>query len=193
MKYHVVFAAVFLTVFSSVLIDDFLKRRQLRRLLLVQKKLELASQCDFLTGLPNRQKLHTDLQELVECQLPFHLVMLDINDFKSVNDTYGHLCGDHVLCEISERMLSLCNEYVNAYRFAGDEFVLIFRVSAKEIADFLLNRFARIFDTPFLINGINQTIHGSFGLSSYPCDADTVTELISLADQKMYQAKKTNK
>lgn len=89
------------------------------------------SQKDFLTGLWNRRKLDKDLEKYLEMKdrngTNFVVAMIDLDNFKSINDTKGHSAGDKVLKETAKALKSVIRLYDNAYRLAGDEFVLIFK------------------------------------------------------------------
>jgi diguanylate cyclase (GGDEF)-like protein len=127
---------------------------------------------------------------------PLALVMLDIDDFKKINDRWGHPVGDLVLRGLVEELTKGVREMDTVARYGGEEFALIFPettpAKAWVVADRLRNRVAgRLFVTPDLDHALGVTI--SVGLSSFPEDAGTKHLLIERADQALYQAKRSGK
>ena len=127
---------------------------------------------------------------------PLALVMLDIDDFKKINDRWGHPVGDLVLRGLVEELTKGVREMDTVARYGGEEFALIFPettpAKAWVVADRLRNRVAgRLFVTPDLDHALGVTI--SVGLSCFPEDAGTKRLLIERADQALYQAKRSGK
>ena len=127
---------------------------------------------------------------------PLALVMLDIDDFKKINDRWGHPVGDLVLRGLVEELTKGVREMDTVARYGGEEFALIFPettpTKAWVVADRLRNRVAgRLFVTPDLDHALGVTI--SVGLSCFPEDAGTKRLLIERADQALYQAKRSGK
>jgi diguanylate cyclase (GGDEF)-like protein len=127
---------------------------------------------------------------------PLALVMLDIDDFKKINDRWGHPVGDLVLRGLVEELTKGVREMDTVARYGGEEFALIFPettpAKAWVVADRLRNRVAgRLFVTPDLDHALGVTI--SVGLSCFPEDAGTKRLLIERADQTLYQAKRSGK
>jgi len=127
---------------------------------------------------------------------PLALVMLDIDDFKRINDRWGHPVGDFVLRGLVEELTKGVREMDTVARYGGEEFALIFPettpAKAWVVADRLRNRVAgRLFVAPNLDHALGVTI--SLGLSSFPEDAGTKRLLIERADQALYQAKRSGK
>jgi diguanylate cyclase (GGDEF)-like protein len=127
---------------------------------------------------------------------PLALVMLDIDDFKKINDRWGHPVGDLVLRGLVEELTKGVREMDTVARYGGEEFALIFPettpAKAWVVADRLRNRVAgRLFVTPDLDHALGVTI--SVGLSCFPEDAGTKHLLIERADQALYQAKRSGK
>lgn len=91
----------------------------------LEKKLEYLARHDALTGLPNRMYLADYLDQIIDSLDKFTLMYLDLNGFKAINDTYGHLAGDEVLKVVAKRIQSANKEYDFACRLGGDEFVII--------------------------------------------------------------------
>ena len=127
---------------------------------------------------------------------PLTMVMLDIDDFKKINDRWGHPVGDFVLRGLVEELIKGVREMDTVARYGGEEFALIFPettpAKAWVVADRLRNRVAsRLFVVPQLDHALTVTI--SLGLSTFPEDAGTKRALIERADQALYQAKRSGK
>jgi diguanylate cyclase (GGDEF)-like protein len=155
------------------------------------------AEIDALTSLPNRGKLMEDLGALLtraaEGQSRGYLIFMDLDDFKDVNDTYGHLAGDALLNQIGRFLTDEKAALGAAYRYGGDEFVVIALGKSGEdlgrIRDMLLDRFSgewRIGD-----NAICCGV--SIGAVELPRDGRTAEELIYAADMAMYEVKKSRK
>lgn len=155
--------------------------------------MEDASNHDFLTGLPNRSKFMHDLTEAAKAKQPYTIIMLDIDNFKHINDTYGHSIGDEALKAVAARLKSLRTQLLTAYRFAGDEFIVILKSDNVKIVDTAANQCLQVFQKPFKLMGKVHNIGGSVGAASYPGDADDYEKLIECADEAMYSVKKSGK
>ena len=124
----------------------------------------------------------------------FGLIYIDLNDFKQVNDVYGHRVGDYYLQEAATRMKHQLREDDMLARLGGDEFaVLVSRVHNRGQVDEVARRLERSFEAPFAFDG--YVIHGSasIGLAIYPADGTTRESLLSAADAAMYVVKQTKK
>lgn len=153
---------------------------------------------DPLTGLPNRLLLEDRLQQaLIEARRENGIVaamFLDLDGFKVVNDLYGHDAGDVLLKRVAFRLLRCVRERDTVARLGGDEFVIIFnKVSAADNISLIANKVLTVFDKSFDISGVPVRIKSSIGISLYPLHAVTAGELLQLADEAMYQAKRTGK
>jgi len=127
---------------------------------------------------------------------PLALIMLDIDDFKKINDRWGHPVGDFVLRGLVEELTKGVREMDTVARYGGEEFALVFPettpAKAWVVADRLRNRVAgRLFVTPQIDHALAVTI--SLGLACFPEDAGTKRSLIERADQALYQAKRSGK
>lgn len=139
---------------------------------------------DSLTGLQNRKTFQEDAKKRIEQQLPFHLIFIDLNHFKQINDTYGHLAGDCYLKDFSAFACSRLSEDGILYRLAGDEFICIMDGGCPEAFTQSISPplpEGRITAVPFL--------GASTGCVHFPSDALTLEHLISAADYKMYRNK----
>ncbi|MBP1153668.1 MULTISPECIES: GGDEF domain-containing protein [unclassified Paenibacillus] len=102
--------------------------------------LMIETETDGLTGVPNRRSFDLTLEKLVSSQTPFSLILLDIDHFKSINDTYGHLIGDEVLQLLAKTLLDLSREADLCFRYGGEEFALIVKSKDMEIAKHVAER-----------------------------------------------------
>lgn len=198
-KYQEMFAPVgmligFLVITILVVCLDNMKRRKLMRELEEARGImESASQHDFLTGLPNRSKFVEDLEDAIRTKTPCAIMMLDIDDFKKINDTYGHTAGDDALKELASRLKELHSQILTPYRFAGDEFIIILKSQQTRILEKAANQCRQMFDKPFHLAGEKRKVCGSIGIASFPKDATNFEQLIVCADAAMYQVKKSGK
>ncbi len=149
---------------------------------------------DLQTDLPNRTAFqqHTCavLQQIPGTGHALALHYIDLDNFKGVNDTLGHVVGDQLLRAVAERFLTVCrnNEYVA--RLGGDEFaVLQFPFNSSEDIDRLAEKLLNCFEEPFEIEGRKITISASIGIARAPMDSDNFTDLLRRADVALYRAK----
>jgi diguanylate cyclase (GGDEF)-like protein/PAS domain S-box-containing protein len=158
-------------------------------------EIEFLAYFDPLTMLPNRSKLKLQLNSKIDHYpaSPFALALIDLDNFKNVNDTMGHDIGDKILIEVGSRLRMLCNETHFPVRFGGDEFIILFNTDASETINTFCNQLIQTFKTPFIINDIPFFLSCSIGISLYPEDARTSDDLIKHSDTAMYEAKKNGK
>ena len=185
--------AFLVAVLLVVLIDNLKRRKLVRELGDAKKIMESASEHDFLTGIPNRNRFMTDLSSLIENKTPCTVIMIDIDDFKSINDSMGHTAGDDALREVSARLKDMTSHILTPYRFAGDEFILILKSNQSRIVDKTALQCKQLFSKPVLLNGVKSKVCGSIGIASYPKDAQELEQLINCADDAMYRVKKSGK
>ncbi len=155
---------------------------------------------DPMTGLLNRRYFQERLTEEIERTrrhaLPVCLMMIDIDDFKKINDKYGHLIGDEVLKEVAQIIRNTIRTIDVASRFGGEEFTVILPHTTKEDAGRIATRLCELISKGSAlqkkINGMaNLTV--SIGLASFPEDAETINALIDSADKALYKAKHSGK
>lgn len=188
-----VFAVAMIVILAIVLYDNLHRRKLMSELEGTRNILESASQHDFLTGLHNRSKFVEDLTQMIEQELPCTVIMLDIDDFKNINDVYGHAAGDEALKQVADRMKAMSSQILTPYRYAGDEFIMILLSEQGKIVEKTAYGCRQVFAKDFIIRGAKKKITGSIGIASYPKDAGTVEQLIVCADKAMYQVKKSGK
>jgi diguanylate cyclase (GGDEF)-like protein len=154
---------------------------------------------DSLTGLPNARSLHTRFDEEVSrarrAERSFQVIMLDLDGFKQVNDSFGHKLGDRMLREVATLIQAQLREYDFLARYAGDEFVAIVNDMAVEQVDELRERIEATV-SGFSIEVRNQgsaRVGISLGSAVYGFDGETLDQLLVAADQAMYRAKSAHK
>jgi len=146
---------------------------------------------DHLTLLSNRFKLESDTDVLIKNRTPFYLIYGDLNNFKNLNDSYGHTIGDIVLKTIANNLLIVCKKNTSIYRWGGDEFVFLSQEEDDSKILQLITEINQIMDLPVVIS--NQTYHVtiSMGIVKYPQNGDTLNELLMYADIAMYNMKQS--
>lgn len=150
---------------------------------------------DFLTELPNARWICIHLeQEIARSRrsgVPLAVLMSDLNGFKNVNDSFGHLVGNKLLQQIAKNLKSACREYDQVGRLGGDEFVFVLPELTEEGAEELMPRLElAVEEAGQLICGA-KVVTVSIGCAFYPKDGSTPEELLSEADHRMYETKET--
>ncbi len=159
------------------------------------EKVSVSAITDDLTGLYNARYAYLYLDEIIkkadETGKPVSLIFLDLDHFKWVNDTYGHLIGGEMLRRVAQRIKNKVGKKGSAIRYGGDEYIIILPdTSLLEGAKFAEELRKEIGEKPFeLGNGIRYHITASFGVSEYPGVAEDEVSLIRTADQAMYWVK----
>ena len=157
-----------------VCFDNLRRRKLLEELENARSIMEVASQHDFLTGLPNRSKFMKDLESLIEAKVPCTVMMLDIDNFKKINDTYGHTAGDEALQQVAGRLKEMHSQILTPYRFAGDEFILILRSSQNMLVEKTAYQCRQVFTKDVVLCGTKRKIGGSIGIARYTKDTDNL-------------------
>lgn len=152
------------------------------------KSLEQIAYHDSLTQLRTRSLMTSDVEQLITRGIPFNLVFLDLNNFKQINDEYGHNVGDEYLAFFAQETKVKIGNNGGFYRIAGDEFVGV--LIDGEIGSLV----ERLSQYPDVINEQGVPFYGvSFGVAAYPDDAATLKELLEVADARMYENKRRTK
>jgi diguanylate cyclase (GGDEF)-like protein/PAS domain S-box-containing protein len=173
-------------------IEDITRRRHL------EEKIQHMAYHDSLTGLPNR-KLYSDrlgiaLARAQRNHKKVGIMMIDLDNFKEVNDTLGHDAGDIVLNASAERLSTALRKSDTAARFGGDEFALIISdLGVKEDATHIAQKIVECFNKPFLIDTHQLTVTTSIGIAVYTDDGMDEGILLKNADIAMYQAKQAGR
>ena len=149
---------------------------------------------DPLTGLPNRAQLYERLQKAIDAtrQVPAlgGLLLLDLDRFQAVNDTFGHLAGDRLLCDCAQRLRALMGRCDTVARLGGDEFAILVPAvdgtgQLAEVAQEVLQLLAQ----PFRVEGQELYVSASLGLAVFPSDGGDTTTLLQYADAALNDAK----
>ena len=148
---------------------------------------------DDVTGLFNARHLYTMLDEQVALGQVFSLMFVDLDRFKSVNDTHGHLVGSRLLAEIGGLMRRSLGPNNAAFRYGGDEFVALLPGMGKSAASGTTMALREDLRSARFLEGAGLSLHvsGSFGLATYPEDGNSVPTILRAADTMMYEAKIT--
>ena len=162
------------------------------------KTLVYRSEFDLLTDIHNRFSLDRYLEQLIEKSKVegsiFGIVYVDLDEFKQVNDFYGHHVGDLYLQEVSMRMKRQLRSGDMLARLGGDEFAALMPVVRSRAAiEEIALRLERCFDAPFAVEGYVLRGGASVGVALYPDDGTTPDCLLSAADAAMYVAKHTKR
>lgn len=159
-----------------------------------EEALERSANFDGLTGLPNRVLLHDRIEQAIASakrrKSAFGVLYLDLDNFKIINDTLGHECGDLLLCEAAKRLLTVVRDDDTVARIGGDEFVLLLsELQTKQDIDIVAQRTLSAMAAPFNLSGKEGYVGVSIGASVFPDDAEDRVNLLQYADIAMYRAK----
>ena len=174
------------------LFSDITQRKQ------QQQELERMAHYDVLTGLPNRT-LYTDrfnqaIADSKRAEKQLAVCFIDLDNFKPVNDNFGHGVGDLLLVEVAKRITEVVREQDTVSRQGGDEFVVLLKdIAPNQQYKQVVERIHYSLAQPYIINNIEHKIAASSGISIYPSDGDDIDTLLRHADQAMYQAKLAGK
>ena len=161
-----------------------------------QTRLSTLSQTDELTGVLNR-RAYTEIvlqyeEQYKQNHTDFVLYMIDLDDFKTVNDDYGHEYGNLVLQSICKSLTVAASDNSVLFRYGGDEFVILHQLQSEEEIELLEKRFIRAIDGPRNLDGAKFSVKASIGHALYS-ETTSLLSLIELADKRMYEMKKQHK
>lgn len=154
---------------------------------------------DPLTGVYNRrfgmQRLNEEFSRAVRADLPLAVLMVDIDHFKRINDTYGHLVGDRVLVKVARLVRSLLREGDVLLRYGGEEFMVILPGASCHDAKTLAQRLRHAVEDLVVTHGEQSfRVTVSIGAASYPeMNADTQEQFVHTADERLYRAKQSGR
>ena len=174
-------------------IEDVTERRQ------AEQRIAYLAHHDALTGLANRMALVERIEEALARQRrrvePFGVLLLDLDRFKYVNDTFGHPAGDALLREVAIRLRGVLRETDVLARLGGDEFAIIQSSESDQrtAAGALASRIVDVFGKPFIVDAGEVTVGTSIGIVLAPEHAITSENLLKMADLALYQAKATGR
>lgn len=150
---------------------------------------------DHLTGLANRvqfeRTLNSELAHARRTGEPFTVFYMDLDDFKEINDAFGHFAGDEVLCEVAARMTQQIRTEDLLVRLGGDEFGIFMRQSADASAESLAKRITEVVSAPIMLStGDRVSVGISIGVATYSDAVDSIATLLAQADQALYAIKR---
>ena len=159
-------------------------------------RLSVLSQTDELTGVFNR-RAYGEIAKKYEEQYQkdktdFALYMMDLDDFKRINDDHGHEYGNLVLQSLCKSLTLVAAENCVLFRYGGDEFVLLHQINDPSEAEEMQKKILKAVDAPRNIDGINLSVRASIGYALYS-ETTYLSTLIETADQRMYEMKKEHK
>lgn len=153
-----------------------------------------AASHDYLTDLPNRLRFMQILENELNRGASGAVLLFDIDDFKSINDTLGHVYGDELLRQIATRFRNIQDEKMYVARMGGDEFLILLKdVTDYQVVNQYINRIKEMFSHIFILGGRGESIHFSMGVTFYPTDSNNISQIIMNADTAMYKVKKGGK
>jgi diguanylate cyclase (GGDEF)-like protein len=174
-------------------------RQSESRTTVFQLDLEDMTMRDDLTGLPNRHcfydRLHGELELARNFRRHLALLVLDIDEFKVINDRYGHEVGDAILAHVGKRLPESLRGSDVAARIGTTEFAVIMPATNRDAAFTVAERLHQALQGPLVINedGVQVNLHLSLGVSGYPWSGDSVDTIVQRADTQMHAAKALHK
>ncbi|MFN4103574.1 MAG: putative bifunctional diguanylate cyclase/phosphodiesterase, partial [Tepidimonas sp.] len=178
-------------------LNTVLFAKDLSEKLEAQRRIEQLAYSDPLTGLPNRltlgERVGHALRLAQRSGRGFALLFLDLDRFKSINDSLGHMFGDQVLVEVAVRLQRCLRQTDTLSRLGGDEFVIHLHEADRHAAEVTAQRIIEAIIRPVTIDEMQFTLSCSIGIAMYPQDGATLDELIQCADTAMYQVKERGK
>ena len=164
----------------------------------IENRLTILAQHDSLTGLANRAFFQSRLNDAVTQAKRMGgmvaILLLDLDRFKSVNDTFGHPAGDLLLVEAAKRLIDCTRETDTVARLGGDEFAVIAtNIVHPDVAGVLARKIIEAMAAPFDLDGHRVVTGTSAGIALFPLDENDPDELLKMADMALYQAKEQNR
>ena len=160
-------------------------------------EVQMEARTDSLTGLNNRlafdEKVKEEMERFKRYKIPCSVAMIDIDNFKKLNDTYGHIIGDKALVNVSKELKKNLRKIDFVARYGGEEFAVILPSTAIKDAVIVIEKMRQeIFDTDFLVKDKSVEITVSGGVKEF-CDGDTIAKVIEKADEALYLAKNSGR
>ncbi|MGB0496383.1 MAG: bifunctional diguanylate cyclase/phosphodiesterase, partial [Kangiellaceae bacterium] len=163
-----------------------------------RQRFDFLAHHDPLTGLVNRLFINKELESIAEkakqSHQSFAVIYMDLDQFKRINDSLGHIIGDGLLKQVAKRILKTLNGEGHAARLGGDEFLLVLpHMPNKQKAKEFASQLNKVIAEPYSLDSQNIFITNSIGICFYPNDAEDVTKLVRNADTALYQAKRAGR
>ena len=151
---------------------------------------------DALTGLPNRtlfnDRLNVAMENARRSRAPFTILLMDLDRFKHINDTLGHLAGDQVLQQTARRLRDMLRNSDTIARLGGDEFIILLSGAEAEQGKRIAANILQGLEKPIVIGELSLDVRASIGFARYPADGEDAETLMRHADSAMYAAKRGN-
>lgn len=179
---------------SNDVIGFHLIAQDITRIKLSERRLRRMAEIDPLTGLLNRAGFERRLDDAIhgarQLKTQLALLYIDIDRFKQVNDSLGHLAGDQLLKQLAQRLRTCCTEQDVLARLGGDEFTVVMtQLTSPSEAQERAQAIVRVMREPYVIEGRSLRSSGSVGIALFEGDATTAHDLLRNADEMLYQAK----
>lgn len=158
---------------------------------LALKEVEMLSNIDYLTGLPNRRHMIYQIEKAILSGEGFHIAVADIDHFKNINDTYGHDIGDQVLVELSQLITEFLGDQGVIGRWGGEEFLILMHEADKQNAMALSNQILKLV-TQNVFSPVEAKISLTIGMSLYD-KKGTIDGCIHNADTALYSGKQAGR
>ena len=188
-----VIAAVALAMVAWLAVDNMRRRKMNEVITRANEKLSYSAHYDVLTHLKNRSVFMEDIRQRIVSGEEFTVFMYDLDNFKRVNDTYGHNTGDEVLREVALRSLAVEDGHFTPYRLAGDEFVALIDCGDYRVIERYASGLMERLQKPCRMGEADETLGVSLGIAVWPEHGADATELLAAADAAMYTVKKNGK
>ncbi|MGC9384068.1 MAG: diguanylate cyclase domain-containing protein, partial [Kosmotogaceae bacterium] len=184
-------------IFANAVAAIFQKLSLEKELREQRDRLKILSTHDTLTGLPNRRYIEKEAYQTIQLSKRYNrrtsVLYLDLNNFKEINDSFGHEAGDNFLVEIASRLKSSLRKSDLVARMGGDEFVFILPETDSNGAITLVKKIYSTLKKPLKVGEDEVIVSGSMGISIFPTDGEDFNTLLRKADSAMYKAKTTGK
>ena len=184
--------SLLMIIIIIMILFNIRKRKMTNELEKAKSYLQYTSSHDSLTGLKNRTCFDEDFPGIFDKGEPCTIIMIDIDNFKGINDSLGHTIGDEALRQIGKRLMDIDFNGFTPYRFAGDEFIAITKSVDRNTVEECAKKCMEVFEQPFILAEKSYDIHGSIGVAIYK-DGDSQLDLVSHADDAMYKVKISGK
>lgn len=174
--------------------ESFKRQIQVEKELRKKKNyIEYLAYHDTLTTLPNRRRYLEILSECLDEGISGAVVLLDLDNFKRINDTLGHIFGDEVLKYISRSLMKYNSETVSIFRVGGDEFLLLIKEKTRDEIEMIIRKIFSDFKKVSVIGENKVNLAFSVGITLFPEDASDISQLFMNADLALYSVKNKNK
>lgn len=185
-------------MYEELLAADEELRQQFDELVAKEEMIRRMAYYDALTGLPNRvylqERLAGELERARRGESAGAVLFIDLDDFKMINDTFGHSCGDSIIVSVGKRILEAVGEPAVVARVGDDEFIaLLPDASSQEKAGCIADRLLTLLGCDYEIGDSFIHLSASIGIAGYPSDGDSVEDILKSADLALFTAKTSGK